>query len=100
MHAILQHMRSAHDTLMLLHVQAQGASAGTAIALSAFAAGGNAAGGGAEGARAPWPGPGRHSSRFKGVSWAESSAKWRAQCWNGTKVRIGILTARLQSGSC
>ena len=36
---------------------------------------------------ATWAGPGRHSSKFKGVSWSDSSGKWRAQCWDGTKVR-------------
>ena len=34
-----------------------------------------------------WPGPGRRSSRFKGVSWCQSSGKWRGQCWDGAKVR-------------
>eukprot|EP00884_Botryococcus_braunii_P009510 jgi/Botrbrau1/18560/Bobra.0367s0009.2 len=34
-----------------------------------------------------WPGPGKRSSRFKGVSWSDSSNKWRAQCWNGSKVQ-------------
>lgn len=34
-----------------------------------------------------WPGPGRRSSQYKGVSWSEASAKWRAQCWDGSKVR-------------
>jgi hypothetical protein len=37
-------------------------------------------------ARAHWPGPGRRSSQYKGVSWSEASAKWRAQCWDGSKV--------------
>ncbi|KAK9868199.1 hypothetical protein WJX84_001531 [Apatococcus fuscideae] len=34
-----------------------------------------------------WPGPGKRSSKFKGVSWSESSMKWRAQYWNGSKVQ-------------
>ena len=34
----------------------------------------------------PGPGPGRRSSKFKGVSWAEASLKWRTQIWTGTKV--------------
>ena len=34
-----------------------------------------------------WPGPGRRSSQYKGVSWSEASAKWRAQCWDGSRVR-------------
>lgn len=33
-----------------------------------------------------WPGPGRRSSQYKGVSWSEASAKWRSQCWDGSKV--------------
>ncbi len=43
--------------------------------------------GGAD-ARAHWPGPGRRSSQYKGVSWSEASAKWRAQCWDGSKVHL------------
>ncbi|BDA43997.1 probable AP2-like ethylene-responsive transcription factor CRL5 [Coccomyxa sp. Obi] len=34
-----------------------------------------------------WPGPGRRSSQYKGVSWSEASAKWRSQCWDGSKVK-------------
>ncbi|KAK9833931.1 hypothetical protein WJX74_010135 [Apatococcus lobatus] len=34
-----------------------------------------------------WPGPGKRSSKFKGVSWSESSMRWRAQYWNGSKVQ-------------
>lgn len=37
-------------------------------------------------ARLPGPGPGRRSSKFKGVSWAEAPLKWRTQIWTGTKV--------------
>ncbi len=37
-------------------------------------------------ARLPGPGPGRRSSKYKGVSWAEASLKWRTQIWTGTKV--------------
>jgi hypothetical protein len=36
--------------------------------------------------RGQWPGPAGRSSAFKGVSWSEGSAKWRAQCWDGSKV--------------
>ena len=49
--------------------------------------GGSSGGGGSESPRGSWPGPGRRSSAFKGVSWSEASVKWRAQCWNGSKVR-------------
>lgn len=38
-------------------------------------------------ARLPGPGPGRRSSKFKGVSWAEACLKWRTQIWTGAKVR-------------
>ena len=37
-------------------------------------------------ARLPGPGPGRRSSKFKGVSWAEACLKWRTQIWTGNKV--------------
>ena len=83
-------------------MQAQGASAGTAIALSAFAAagaGGNANGGGTDSPRASWPGPGRRSSQYKGVSWSEASVKWRAQCWNGSKVRQHVLVQACQAAT-
>ena len=83
-------MQGAHGGAAAVRTQAQ------------QAVNGGASGGGSDSPRGPGPGPGRRSSQFKGVSWSEASIKWRAQCWNGTKVCAHavnpsvLLFARLQ----
>lgn len=54
---------------------------------------------GAKRGRGSWPGPGRRSSRFKGVSWCQSSGKWRGQCWDGAKVGNADVTVHFGRAS-